>query len=71
MLELDLLLVDFARVRYPELPGASKQAYRELLSIDDWVVLDWLRERAAPAPAFTEIVAAIKAFNHPGNSHHP
>ena len=48
MLELDLLLVDFARARYPELAEAAKQAYRELLNIDDWVVLDWLRERAAP-----------------------
>ena len=67
MLELDLLLVDFARTRYPELPEPSKQAYRELLNIDDWVVLDWLRDRAAPAPAFTDIVATIKAFNGHGD----
>ena len=71
MLELDLLLVDFARARYPGLAEAAKQAYRELLNIDDWVVLDWLRERAAPDPAFAEIVAAIKSFNHQGNSRHP
>ncbi len=63
MLELDLLLVDFARTRYPHLDKAQQQAYRELLGEDDWVLLDWLRARATPEPRFAEIVAAVVAFN--------
>lgn len=63
MLELDLLLVDFARTRYPHLDEAQQEAYRELLREDDWVLLDWLRGRVAPEPRFAEIVAVVVAFN--------
>ena len=63
MIELDLLLVEFARTRYPALDEASRAAYRELLAVDDWVLLDWLRGRELPEPRFMEIVAAIVAFS--------
>ena len=63
MLELDILLVDFARSRYPELTESERVAYRELLGVDDWVLLDWLRGRVVPEPRFAEIVATIVAFN--------
>ena len=36
MLELDLLLVDFARCRYRALDPADQRAYQELLGFDDW-----------------------------------
>lgn len=63
MLELDILLVDFARFRYPQLTDSQRAAYRELLNVDDWVLLDWLRGRVVPEPRFAELVAAIVAFN--------
>ena len=62
MLELDLLLADFAASGYPALEPALKADYRALLDLDDWVVLDWLREREPPAPEFRAIVDAIGAF---------
>lgn len=63
MLELDILLVDFARSRYPQLPDSERADYRELLRLDDWVLLDWLRGRVVPEPRFAEIVGTIGAFN--------
>ena len=66
MLELDILLVDFARSRYPHLNDSERAAYRELLRVDDWVLLDWLRGRVVPEPHFAEIVARIVAFNADG-----
>ena len=66
MLELDLLLVDFARTRYAHLDEAQQEAYRELLREDDWVLLDWLRGRAVPEPRFAEIVATVVMFNGKG-----
>lgn len=63
MLELDLFLADFAACGYPALEPALKADYRALLELDDWVVLDWLREREPPAPEFRAIVAAIAAFH--------
>lgn len=66
MLELDILLVDFARGRYPHLTDSQQASYRELLQMDDWVLLDWLRGRVIPEPRFAEIVATIVAFNADG-----
>ena len=63
MIELDLLLVEFARTCYPSLGESAQQAYRELLTVDDWVLLDWLRGREPPEARFADIVATIVAFN--------
>ena len=63
MLELDLLLVDFADKRYPMLSAPLRVDYRALLECDDWVVLDWLRERQPPPERFLAVVEAIAAFN--------
>ena len=63
MLELDLLLVDFARRRYPQLSPADQAAYQSLLARDDWVVWDWLQGQATPADEFARIVELISAFN--------
>ena len=63
MLELDLLLVDFADKCYATLPPTLQADYRALLECDDWVVLDWLRERE-PAPVeFRGVVEVIRGFN--------
>ena len=62
MLELDLLLVDFARARYPLLPSADQRAYQRLLRLDDRVIWDWLQRRSKPTGAFCRIVDLIHAF---------
>ena len=63
MLELDLLLVRFADECYEALPGPLQADYRALLECDDWVVLDWLREREVPPRKFGPVVNAIRDFN--------
>ena len=72
MLELDLLLVEFADERYPMLPAALQADYRALLACDDWVVLDWLRERESPPEELGTVVGAIREFNRrrAGNGAH-
>ena len=63
MLELDILLVSFARQRYPELAPADQDAYQELLIVDDWQIWDWLQGREQAAAPFRRIVRLIVAFN--------
>ncbi len=63
MLELDILLVAFARIRYPQLDDAGQRAYRDLLGLDDWLIWDWLQRRAAPPVPFAPIVEMIVTFN--------
>ena len=63
MLELDLLLVEFADKRYPDLPPTLQADYRALLECDDWVVLDWLRAREPPPVQLVGVVEAIRRFN--------
>ncbi|MYD96665.1 MAG: succinate dehydrogenase assembly factor 2 [Gammaproteobacteria bacterium] len=62
MLELDLLLVDFARARYPLLPSTDQRAYQRLLGLEDRVIWDWLQRQSKPTPAFCRIVNLIHAF---------
>ncbi len=66
MLELDLLLVEFARRRYPLLSKADRSAYRGLLELEDPVLHEWLQGRRAPVPAFARIVELVRAFHSPG-----
>ena len=69
MLELDLLLVDFARVRYPLLDCADQEAYRALLEQDDWTIWEWLQRRAAPSSSYVRIVDVITDFVADGTAH--
>ena len=62
MLELDLVLVDFARARYSLLDCADQAAYRALLQEDDWTIWEWLQRRAAPPSPFVRIVEVIADF---------
>lgn len=66
MLELDLLLVDFARRRYPGLAPADQAVYQKLLGEEDWLLMDWLRGQVPPTAAFARIVDLIRAFNQQG-----
>ena len=63
MLELDLLLVEFARERYPQLPVSQREAYRQLLDAEDALIWDWLQRRVTPPSALTSVVESIIAFN--------
>ena len=62
-LELDLLLVDFARQCYPRLSLAEQSAYQALLDLDDTLIWDWLQGRAKPASTLASVVRRIVAFN--------
>ena len=62
LLELDLVLVDFAKARYPLLSCADQDAYRGVLAQDDWTIWEWLRCRATPPAAFARIVELIADF---------
>ena len=68
MLELDLLLVGFAQSRYPTLPARLQADYRALLECDDWVVLDWLRDREPPPRQLAAVVECIRGFNRVGTA---
>ena len=61
MLELDILLVAFARERYPRLTVADQRAYQQLLRRDDWEIWDWLQGRSEPPPALSGIVRLVDA----------
>ena len=69
MLELDLVLVDFARARYSLLDCADQDAYRGLLEQDDWTIWEWLQRRATPRAPFARIVELIADFVGDGISH--
>ena len=62
MLELDLSLVEFARVRYPLLSCADQAAFRELLERDDWTIWEWLQRQAVPTERYARIVDLIGEF---------
>lgn len=65
MLELDLLLTEFARRRYPQLAAADQAAYQRLLQRDDWEIWDWLHG-AVPAGGLARIVRLVAEFNCAG-----
>lgn len=65
MLELDLLLADFVRERYPQLETADQAAYRNLLAREDRELWDWL-QGAAPPPPLARITGLVRAFNAAG-----
>jgi antitoxin CptB len=62
MLELDLLLVPFARDHMPGLDAENLEKYRQLLAEEDQDLFLWLTGRAeAPEQALRDIVALILA----------
>lgn len=51
MLELDLLLMPFARKDYPQLPADEQALYRRLLGFEDQQLLAWLMGHETPEDA--------------------
>ncbi len=68
MLELDLLLMPFAREVYETLPAKDQLLYTELLEEEDQDLWSWLMERAEPSrPEFKTIISQILAHNSRGD----
>ena len=64
MLELDLLLMPFAREVFPSLNEAEQLLYQDFLEQEDQDLFVWLMERGQPAQArFTQIIEQILAHS--------
>jgi antitoxin CptB len=62
LLELELLLLPFARDRLDALSVAELQSYEQLLACEDLDIYDWLQLRSQPAePSLQQIVELIRA----------
>ena len=68
MLELDLLLVPFAREVFESLSHSDQMLYSELLEEEDQDLFTWLMQRSAPNdPRFEPIIQQILAHNSDSN----
>jgi antitoxin CptB len=64
MLELDLLLVPFAREVFESLSHPDQMLYSELLEEEDQDLFAWLMQRTPPKdPRFEAIIRQILAHN--------
>jgi antitoxin CptB len=64
MLELDLLLVPFAREVFESLSHSDQMLYSELLEEEDQDLFTWLMQRSVPSdPRFEPIIWQILAHN--------
>jgi antitoxin CptB len=64
MLELDLLLVPFAREVFESLSHPDQMLYSELLEEEDQDLFTWLMQRTPPNdPRFEAIIRQILAHN--------
>lgn len=64
MLELDLLLVPFAKDKFEFLSSEDQQLYADLLMNEDQDLWLWLLGQSAPTdPRFAPIIAQILAYN--------
>jgi antitoxin CptB len=67
LLELELLLLPFARDRLASVSAAERQSYERLLACEDLDIYDWLQQRAEPADAsLVPIVELIRAHQRAG-----
>ena len=68
MLELDLLLVPFAREVFESLSHSDQMLYSELLEEEDQDLFTWLMKRSVPKdPRFEPIIRQILAHNSDAN----
>ena len=68
MLELDLLLVPFAREVFESLSPSDQMLYSELLEEEDQDLFTWLMQRSVPNdPRFEPIIRQILAHNSDAN----
>lgn len=63
MLELDLLLLPFARERLPDLTDGDQKDYIRLLREEDQDLFAWLVDRHQhPDPALQSLISEIRRF---------
>ena len=64
LLELDLLLAPFVKGTFLELNASLRQDYRELLSQDDQVLMEWIMGRSAiTEDRFVPVIEEIRRFH--------
>lgn len=62
--EVELKLVPFFERCFEALPDADRQAYAQLLEMEDWQLHDWLQGRSEPSePRLARIVGLIRRFD--------
>ena len=62
--EVELKLVPFFERCFEALPDADRQAYAQLLEMEDWQLHDWLQGRSEPAePHLARILGLIRRFD--------
>ena len=63
MLELDLVLEPFVKLRYPELDLDTQARYKYLLECEDQQLFDWfLKKQAPPSGELAQMVNEILAY---------
>lgn len=63
MLELDLVLMPFAKSVYPDLSPVDQQAYEQLLDSEDTDLFAWFLQKSQPEDAvLADIVAKVLHF---------
>lgn len=63
MLELDLVLGPFVRLRYRDLPAEQQSLYRDLLNCQDQELFDWFLGKSQPqSPDLRGMVELILTF---------
>jgi antitoxin CptB len=63
MLELDLVLMPYAKERYPQSSLADRAAYQLLLESEDTELFDWFLQKDVPDSAvLVDIVAKVLDF---------
>ena len=64
LLELDLLLAPFVKETFLEMNASLRQDYRELLSQDDQVLMEWIMGRSAiTKDRFVPVIEKIRRFH--------
>jgi len=62
MLEIDILLMPYAKEHYPSASAETKRKYKFLLSCEDQDIFAWFMGHAQPEdPELVEIVAEVKS----------
>jgi antitoxin CptB len=63
MLELDLVLMPYAKERYPQLSQQEREAYQQLLDCEDTELFAWFLQKATPDDALlAEVVTQVLDF---------
>lgn len=73
MKELDLLTLAYLERHYPTAPAEERQAFADLLELQDPLLMSYMVGRETPANVVTARVVGVMRtlLNEPGDSLHP